>query len=535
MNRSQHYYSSFCYSTKLFLLFLSLFISTIGIAQVQTQKGVSYRYNGKNPRTPLPNVTIECITANNTVISDSTGSFTLTFNKLKMGDRLGLVTVKKREMMVFNQHAVDEWSIRKEPLCLILCDADEFENQKQNLIAIGRREAQKKYDRQKAELQKQLDASEIDRAKYEIELDKAYEELDRLHKHLDEYADLFARIDESEIDSTAQQAMDLFNQGQVDEAVRLFEQGNYLEKLKASNRAIQQADQLIEAAEQGKAKAEKDREEQMQSLKAQIAAYKMQNEWVKAGALLKGLADELDIYDALFEYAYFCASQNNHQEAIDYYNRALQLIDEDTDKDSENYQHKRAAMLNNLGNLYRDTQRLTESETAYQEALEIHRRLVRVNPQAYEPDVARTLNNLGNLYYSTQRFAESEAAYQEALEIRRGLAKANPQAYEPDVAGTLNGLGSLYKGTQRLAESEAAYLEALEIRRRLARANPQAYEPDVARTLNNLGNLYRDTQRLTESETAYQEALEIYRRLAKDTPQAYEPDVAGTLNNLGNL
>ena len=225
-------------------------------AQTQTQKGISYRYNGKNPRTPLPNVTVDCITANNTVISDSTGSFTLNFNKLKMGDRIGMVKVKKREMMVFNQHAVDEWSIRKEPLCLILCDAKEFEQQKQNLIAIGRREAEGKYNRQKAELEKQLEASQIDRAKYESELDKAYEELDRLRQHLDEYADLFARIDESEIDSLAQQAMDLFNRGQVDEAVKLFEQGNYLEKLKASNRAIKQADQLIEAAEQGKAKAE---------------------------------------------------------------------------------------------------------------------------------------------------------------------------------------------------------------------------------------------------------------------------------------
>ena len=266
---------------KPFLLSFALIMSIALQAQTLKQQGVSYRYNGKEPRTPLSNVTIEYSSGNATK-SDDGGHFELQFTNLKMGDRIGLVKVTKREMMVFNQQAVDEWSLRKEPLTLILCDAKEFEQQKQNLIAIGRREAEKKYERQKAELEQQLAASEIDRKKYEELLDKAWEELDRLHKHLDEYADLFARIDQSEIDTTAQRAMDLFNQGQVDEAIRLFEQGNYLEKLKATNRAIQQADQLIEAAEQGKAQAEKDKEEQLQSLQAQIAAYKVQNEWEKA-------------------------------------------------------------------------------------------------------------------------------------------------------------------------------------------------------------------------------------------------------------
>ena len=359
---------------KTLFLFAAIMLSALGMAQVQTQKGMSYLYNGKNPRTPLSNVTIECATANNAVISDNTGAFTLTFNKLKMGDRIGLVTVKKREMMVFNQHAVDEWSIRKEPLTLILCDANEFENQKQNLIEIGRREAQKKYDRQKTELEKQLEASQIDRAKYEAELDKAWEELDRLHKHLDEYADLFARIDQSEIDSTAQQAMDLFSLGQVDEAVRLFEQGNYLEKLKASNRAIEQAEQLIEAAEQGKAQAEKDREEYLQSLNAQIAAYKMQNEWGKAGALLKGMADELNTAKAFFDYAIFSQKQNQHNEANIYYVKALDAYRQLAKDDPQAYEPRVAMTLNNLAILYKNTQHLTESEDALLEALEIRRR-----------------------------------------------------------------------------------------------------------------------------------------------------------------
>lgn len=516
----------------IFILTL-LLVATIGLAQ--TQKGVSYRYNGKNPRTPLSKVVIKYDTERQPVISDSTGAFELIFSNRKMGDRIGLVTVTKREMMVFNQQAVDEWSIRKEPLCLILCDANEFEQQKQNLIDIGRREAQKKYDRQKAELQKQLDASEIDRAKYEIELDKAYEELDRLHKHLDEYADLFARIDESEIDSTAQQAIELFNQGQVDEAVRLFEQGNYLEKLKASNRAIQQAENMIETAEAVKAKAEKDKEEQLQSLKAQVAAYKMQNEWEKAGTLLKGLADELNTFECLFEYANFCHDQNRFDVAETYYKKALPIVRELSQVNPQAYEIYLAGTLNELANLYCKIQRYSESEAMYLEALEIVRRLAQDNPHAYEPNVAATLDNFGLVSRHTRSFSESEAMHLEALEINRRLAQDNPQAYEPKVAKTLNNLGILYDETQQFSKGEALFLEALQIRRQLAETNPMVYEADVAQSLDNLGIHYKKVQQLSQSETAYLEALEIHRHLAQDNPQAYEPYVAGSLYGLASL
>jgi tetratricopeptide (TPR) repeat protein len=104
------------------------------------------------------------------------------------------------------------------------------------------------------------------------------------------------------------------------------------------------------------------------------------------------------------------------------------------DKETADYQSQNATLQHNLAILYKDTQRFTESEAMYKEALEIRRRLAQQHPQAYEPDVATTLNNLANLYKDTQRYTESEAMYKEALDIRRRLVQANLQAYEPDVA-----------------------------------------------------------------------------------------------------
>ena len=517
------------------LTIILLMLTVPMLAQTVTQKGVAYQYNGKKARTPLGNVSISYDADKRKVVSDEqNGSFTLMLEKRRMGDRIGLVTVKKREMMVFNQHAVDEWSVRKEPLMLILCNAEEFERQKENLISIGRREAKKKYDRQKAELERQVAEGKMQIAEKDAALDKAYDELDRLNKNVGEYADLFARIDESEIDTLAQRALDLYNQGQVEEAIRLFEQGNYMEKLDKALKHSQQADELKAVAEQAKEQATQDSLKALQSLKAQIEAYKLNNEWDKARVLLKGLADRLNTVDDCWAYAYFCDNQNHFKDTEEYYKRANELLGKEQAKETTDFQNQKASLLNSLAILYSKIQRFTESEAMYKEALEIRRRLAQANPQAYEPDVAMTLNNLASLYSDTQRFTESEAMYKEALEIYRRLAQTNPQAYEPDVALTLNNLAILYSDTQRFTESEAMYKETLEIYRRLAQTNPQAYEPDVAQTQYNLGMLKVQQELYPDAITSFEEALEIYRRLAKASP-AQQQWYEGSLYYLSQL
>ena len=58
----------------IILLFLMCFATS---AQTINQKGVTYRYNGKNKRTPIGGVYIKAVTANNGEVSDeSNGTFT---------------------------------------------------------------------------------------------------------------------------------------------------------------------------------------------------------------------------------------------------------------------------------------------------------------------------------------------------------------------------------------------------------------------------------------------------------------------------
>ena len=568
-------------SIKRFLLLLVATLS-LGNALAIDQLGVAYRYNGKKQRSAIGGVYVKVATSPNGVVSNEpNGQFVLKLKGLGMGDPMGLATVTKKGMMVFNKEEVDRWSVQKKPLVLIVCDANEFQTQKDQLIAIGRAQSEKKYKQKLAKL-------EVQNAKNQLTLEQYYAKLDSIEKeksnalaHMDEYADLFARIDESEIDTIAQKAVDLFKQGYIDEAITLFKKNDPIAKIKKSVRIRKQAEEMHQLADSADALAQQDIDENTKNAKAYIAALKLKNDWEETGRLLKELADALGTYEAICEYADFSHRQNQYAEAETYYklckdkmavlektnpevyesrladisinlgviNSNTQRFDESekmfkdaleifkrlADSNPKAYEPDLARSYNNLAILYKDTQRFTESEKMHKTALEIYKQLANTNPKAYEPDLATGYNNLASLYSDTRRFTESEKMHKSALDIRKRLADTNPQVYEPDLAQSYNNLAILYSNTNRYVESEQMYKSALEIRKHLANANPQAYEPDLARSYNNLAILYSDTQRYAESEQIHKAALEILKRLVESTPQAYEPDLARSYHNLASL
>lgn len=504
-------------------------------AQTIKQQGVTYRYNGKNKRTPIGGVYIKAVSANNGEVSDEkTGAFELALNNLKMGERIGNVRVTKQGMMVFNQQAVDEWSVRKEPLCLILCNADEFQKQKKKLIAIGEGQARKKYDKKLAELKKRNAAKQIKIDEYYNKLDSLEKEYQNALKHMDEYADVFARIDESEVDTVAQRAIEMFNRGEIEESLHLLEQQNYLDKIKHANSTIEQADKMIFTAEQAKSLAEQDKQKYLDGIKIQIAGYKLQNEWDKAKRLLKGLADILNTLEAVAEYADFCANQNDFKEAEEYFLRLRELIETKNYICEAEKQIWLVYVMNYLAHLYGITQRSLESEETYKLALRICEHLVKPTPSPYEYCLANTQNNMATFYRDIRRYSESEEMYNLSLKIYERLSKDNPSVYEPGLATVQNDLASLYYIMHRYVESERLYKSALEIRNRLSKNN-SIYLFSLASTINDLANLYRDNRRYSESESMYKFALEVRERLAKANPHAYEPALAQTQNGMGNL
>ena len=444
---------------KIVIFFMVLLGTCNVLAQsVFVQKGITFRYNGKNPRTPLGGVYVKTATSPNGVVSDeNNGVFFLKLQNVKMGDRLGRATVSKKGLMVFNQQAVDEWSARKEPLKLILCDANQFQKQKNNLISIGRNQAEKKYKKRLAELEKKNKAQQLTLDEYYAKLDSINRDRDNAEKHMEEYADMFARIDESEVDTLAQRAIELFNQGQLEEAIKLFEQGNYLEKLDDALKIKNQAKELRQKADSADVLADKDIEEYKKSIQAQVSAYKMSNEWNKAAELLKGLADKLQTQDVIWNYAFFSQNQNQFAEAETYYK------------------------------IYIKKQLL----------------LSKTNPQIYESDLGDSYNNLANLYYVTQRFADSEQMFNSALEIYKRLMGENSFIYGQRLADCLFWLADLQVKQEKYAEAISPFEQALEFYKK---------EAEHGESIDYYTTIMSRLDQLYGQEKKYSQAYQCFKR-----------------------
>lgn len=301
--------------------FLLLLIATLSFCNIFAidQECIVYQYNGRKPRTPLGGVYVKiAISEDGAVSQERTGRLTLKLQDCRLGDAIGKVVVHKEGMMIFNKDEVDRWSVRKEPLVLILCDAKEFQKRKEQLIAIGRNLAEKKYKQKMEQLETQ-------NAKQQLSIDQYYAKLDSIDKkrnnalaHMDEYADMFARIDESELDTLSQRDFELFNQGQVEEAIKLFGRGTYLERFHNILTVKAQTEGMCQKLDTAQTVANKDIEEYTKSIQTQVEVYKVKKEWAKAGELLKGLADKLQTLDVIGDYADFALSQKRYDEAEKY-------------------------------------------------------------------------------------------------------------------------------------------------------------------------------------------------------------------------
>lgn len=94
----------------------------------------------------------------------------------------------------------------------------------------------------------------------------------------------------------------------------------------------------------------------------------------------------------------------------------------------------------NLGNLFRESQRMADAEASYKQAITI------------QPNHILAYYNLARMLQDAKRLTEAEAAYLKVLSINNGYAEVH------------NNLGVLYHETGRLPESVASYRRALSIK-----------------------------------------------------------------------
>ena len=350
-------------------------------------------------------------------------------------------------------------------------------------------------------------AQQLTLDEYYAKLDSINRDRDNAEKHMEEYADMFARIDESEVDTLAQRAIELFNQGQLEEAIKLFEQGNYLEKLDDALKIKIQGEKLRQKADSAVVLADKDIEEYKKNIQAQVSAYKMSNEWDKAAELLKGLADKLQTQDVIWDYAIFSQNQNQFAEAETYYKIYIkkQLLLSKTNP--QKYEPALGDSYNNLANLYYVTQRFSDSEQMYNSALEIYKRLMGENSFIYGQRLANCLFGLANSQVKQEKYAEAISPFEQALEFYKKEAE---QGESIDYYTTImSRLDQLYGQEKKYSQAYQCFKRNIPLLKTIYRSDKNNYAELLKSILVSQSFYSIFEKQYVEAEIYSKEALEV--------------------------
>jgi len=194
----------------------------------------------------------------------------------------------------------------------------------------------------------------------------------------------------------------------------------------------------------------------------------------------------------------------------------LAAIDIQREVLEEEHLDELAISLNSMGNLMMHLQRFDEAEPLYEEALEIHTRVL----GADHPFTVTDLHNMGWLAYYQGDYEKSEGRFRQALETSRRI-------YGDSHPKLVDALGSIGRCLQQRGQYEEAVASAREA---LAIAT-ECHGPDNLQTAQAMGQLaviLGEMGEIEENEELNRKILEIRRtQLGED-----HPDTLTTLHNI---
>jgi Tfp pilus assembly protein PilF len=503
--------------------------------------------------TPVRRVEISAVGANSTETEES-GSFTLEFPNAQPGDVV-VITVNKPGYVVVNYVQL-RMILPKNPdselLTLFLCKESEREEWTRQLYRL----------KSVAAIEQNYKELENANAQNEAALRKLQEQHDEALAAAVKAADQLAQPKPVDTSGLYNQAMSLFLDGRVPEALQVLSDQKLRESLDAAK----------------KQKAEGD-----EGLRKSAENYLLKARLLNIEFDFPGAASNYELAiqaapgsrDAHLAFAYFNeelhhygAARVQYQQAIDIARNSGDLdgfaaalldlgnvnidenrLDEARRDDEEalkaykflalhnpaTYTSYLASAEGNLGGLDLTQNRPVEARQNLESALAIFSKLEATNSKAHLPDLALAKLNLGMLDESEHRLDEAYQLFKEALQTYTLLAQQQPDIYLEDQAASLDRLGGLEELRRHLPEARQDYEHAVEIDRQLVAKSADRYIPGLAESLSNLENVDADQSHPEQESKHYEEARKYYTRLAQQDPDAYAPSLAALLNNLGGL
>ena len=251
--------------------------------------------------------------------------------------------------------------------------------------------------------------------------------------------------------------------------------------------------------------------------------------------------DKTDQRTSLFVLLYFgflgiaLKHTNRLTEANDAFKEALKFARIGCEKEPRTFIQLYGFVHNNMAILQCQLNHTSEASSGFNESLRVFRQLADQTPELYLPYLAQAINNYAIHLRQTGNLKQAESTIREALSIRRKRAESNPDYFLYQVASSLNNLGVILAEGKKLHKARDALFEAYQLRKKLFEKAPKLYSRDFASTLTNLGLIMKRLDRLQEAEQYYQEAIGIWDPLAAEAPDTYQGYLTQSLVNLAFL
>jgi tetratricopeptide (TPR) repeat protein len=303
----------------------------------------------------------------------------------------------------------------------------------------------------------------------------------------------------SRTDDIAKRAKAFLDEGDLEQAEKLFEQALATGLKNDAANAFSLAEIKVLQLNQAKAKTYYNQAVQLDPDNAHY--------WNQLGHLLQRVG-ELD--EAITAYQKVLALGETHQNqqeiavalgnlglvydtrgesdnSIEFYKKALTIVEVLDDKE------KMAAVYDNLGNVYQTLGELDNSIEFYKKALTIDESM------SNKEGMAAGYANLGMIYYTRGDLDKVIEFQQKSLAITEVLDD------KEKMAAVYGNLGSVYYARGDLDKAIAFYEKALVIDEGMGR------KEGMAEDYGNLGNVYKKKGNIAEANRYYQKSIELYK------------------------
>jgi tetratricopeptide (TPR) repeat protein len=225
------------------LLILILIIASLSL-NAQIQKGIVREINSN--KKPLSNVYIKFKDAIPTTTNDS-GEFRLMFSGKKVGDLIFCEEIKKQGYEIVNKRELETLKIsqtRALSFDIILAKIGVIAAAKREYYDVSDKALRASYNRVKNALREQVTQSQISQMDYIEQMKQLQERYDRQRASLDELAEKFARVNFDDVSDLYREALQLFKDGQIEEAIKKLEDADLIAR---TNRRLAERERLRKA------------------------------------------------------------------------------------------------------------------------------------------------------------------------------------------------------------------------------------------------------------------------------------------------